>query len=770
MRGAMCTMAFLAAAPALAAQGAPVRNIPVVAPVATSVDTVIRALGALAVVPDQSVEIHDLTLTRDVGAFHFASGRLYALSPINGRTVAVAFVGAGTFAFHPDLTVEQERLADAFDGQRSVDLPITAAVLLFTDSTLEEVQAHGAFGAGGDPAAAHGAVKSAVGYLGGAEHRFFDSDLLSAILNGERSGYFSAYVEPTRGRPLMYFVDPELAEATSLYRADPGTGTFKNAEEITSEPAAGLPFATTRDVLRCAAVTHYAMDIRLPEATDGGVSFSADARMTVTTDQPVGPWVPFQVYYELKGDSAQWDSGGALPLFKGKDDPTIWVRLDGRLHASDVRKIRIWYHGSLIDRFGNWFFAKGTSLWYPLPLDGRNLATFDLTFHNPPQYPLATVGDRVDSASDGPHLVRTRWVVAQPIRNADFNLGLFSEYHAQMDGVPPLTLLFSDRNHIGGFLSTDGARKSVSQDILNALKFYTHEYGPPPVTHFYATEIPYPEGIAFPGMIELSASTFAWTATDGGDQLFRAHEVSHQWWGIGVDYASDRDRWLSEGFAEFSGLWYMQTALRDNKSYFKFLDRYRDDITSAVRGSAPTAVGSRASTSLHPLGYQTMVYEKGAWLLHMLRMLMLDTRTMTEDRFTQTMQDFYQTYHGGRASTADFQHVVERHIGIPMDWFFKEYYEGTALPAYQTAWKADAQPDGSYTVHLRVAASGVPADFENYIPVAIDLGGGRVAHLRIHAVGALSTLDVPGMPAKPRGVKFNDLDGVLAASWKSVGW
>lgn len=89
MRGAMCTMAFLAAAPALAVQGAPVRNIPVVAPVATSVDTVIRQIKALAPVAGTSGEVHDLALRRGTGAFDLKSGKLYPLTPIGGRTIAL---------------------------------------------------------------------------------------------------------------------------------------------------------------------------------------------------------------------------------------------------------------------------------------------------------------------------------------------------------------------------------------------------------------------------------------------------------------------------------------------------------------------------------------------------------------------------------------------------------------------------------------------------------------------------------------------------------
>jgi len=59
-------------------------------------------------------------------------------------------------------------------------------------------------------------------------------------------------------------------------------------------------------------------------------------------------------------------------------------------------------------------------------------------------------------------------------------------------------------------------------------------------------------------MIHLSFATFLGLADEGEDESFRAHEMAHQWWGIGVEPASYRDAWLSEGFAEFSGMWYMQ--------------------------------------------------------------------------------------------------------------------------------------------------------------------------------------------------------------------
>ena len=46
------------------------------------------------------------------------------------------------------------------------------------------------------------------------------------------------------------------------------------------------------------------------------------------------------------------------------------------------------------------------------------------------------------------------------------------------------------------------------------------------------------------------------------------------------------------------------------------------------------------------------------------------SRTMNEDRFTETMREFYQTYQGKRASTEDFRRVAERHLGADLGWFF----------------------------------------------------------------------------------------------------
>jgi aminopeptidase N len=133
------------------------------------------------------------------------------------------------------------------------------------------------------------------------------------------------------------------------------------------------------------------------------------------------------------------------------------------------------------------------------------------------------------------------------------------------------------------------------------------------------------------------------------------------------------------------------------------------------------------------------------------------------------MKDFYLKYQGRRASTEDFQRVVERHTGAEMGWFFDQWVHATAIPTYKVAYRTEPAPDGQFKVRLQVRQEGVPDDFQMYVPVTLDLGKDRSARVRVKVKGPRSEIDLPPMPAEPKKVKFNDLEGVLAEV-KMVGW
>jgi aminopeptidase N len=153
----------------------------------------------------------------------------------------------------------------------------------------------------------------------------------------------------------------------------------------------------------------------------------------------------------------------------------------------------------------------------------------------------------------------------------------------------------------------------------------------------------------------------------------------------------------------------------------------------------------------------------------MLRMMLLDLKTMNEDRFTAMLREFYASYRGRRASTADFQRVVERHVGQPMDWFFDQWVKDNRIPTYRVAHRTDPEGEG-FRVRLRVEQRDVPEGFRAYVPVIVKLKDGREARFRVQVTGATSEIALPLLlPAEPKDVVFNDLAGVLAKVDR-VGW
>jgi hypothetical protein len=233
---------------------------------------------------------------------------------------------------------------------------------------------------------------------------------------------------------------------------------------------------------------------------------------------------------------------------------------------------------------------------------------------------------------------------------------------------------------------------------------------------------------------------------------------------------------LSEAFAEFSALCYLQAASKDNKQFLMSLRKSRDRIVKNRRfflgdgqEAGPISLGPRTSTSTTPEDYRLVVYEKGAWVLHMLRNMFLDLDTMKDGGFGDMMREFYSSYAGKEATTADFQRVVERYAGRDMTWFFREWVYGTGIPRYRFAWRSARAEDGQFKVTCRVDQENVPEDFEMFVPLQIDFGGNRYARLRVFVKGPHSQFELPPLPSEPKVIVFNDLESVLCES-KTVGW
>jgi len=267
-----------------------------------------------------------------------------------------------------------------------------------------------------------------------------------------------------------------------------------------------------------------------------------------------------------------------------------------------------------------------------------------------------------------------------------------------------------------------------------------------------------------------------------GDQYWKtvtAHEVAHQWWGHTVGFMSYRDQWMSEGFAEASASIFLQSTRKSPNDYREFWKQLESQLTERNSDGfrpidvGPVTMGIRLSSPRTGWNiYQNLVYPKGAYILHMVRMMMSSPRTGDQD-FIAMMHDFVDTYKLKVATTEDFKAIVEKHMtqsmdldhNHKMDWFFNEYVYGTDLPQYhfETQLKENSDQD---TLYLKLTQSGVPDSFKMLVPVYLELADGRAIRMGVITMLGNSSVDKTIQLAKPpvaiKKVSINYVHDVLA--------
>jgi aminopeptidase N len=144
----------------------------------------------------------------------------------------------------------------------------------------------------------------------------------------------------------------------------------------------------------------------------------------------------------------------------------------------------------------------------------------------------------------------------------------------------------------------------------------------------------------------------------------------------------------------------------------------------------PIWLGQRLSNSLTPNGYDNIVYKKACWVLHMLRGLMSDPSTGSDERFFRLLRDFVATYQGMNVSTEDFIRHAEKYMTRPsdiehnhrLDWFFNEWVYETGVPTYKLESSVEQLSPKRFLVQGTIMQSGVSSNFEMLVPVVAEVG------------------------------------------------
>lgn len=761
--------------------------------------------------------VSNLVLQRDAGKFTLKSGEIYFLASLEGRITGGVFLGEGELSLVPPTEREKQSL-QLFTNEPRITEEFSRLVLRFTDLTYAEIKVspNAKIGVGGAQASrARDLYREHQQLL---RRRLSDNREMRTLIDlyaPQRPGFFNAFIEGKRYSKLVFVMDPlgipEVSpEEVLLFSYGDTDGGYWTAFHLADEYAKGA--ASSSEDHRLIDMTHHDIDASIKgahmTATDV-VTFKAlvDTRV-----------VPLNLYRTLRVSRVEDEQGKELNFIQqGKDeDADFGIIFPQALVAGKTYKVKVQYDGgdALRDSGGGNFILVPRSSWYPNNGGTQfgDRAIFNMTFRFPKGLTFVGTGAPVAPDQREGDIAIAKWSSGTTeLAVAGFNYGRFKkkevadkdtgyniEFYANEevpDDIRRMQLAIEQAENAGvntmttlGSISTTKMADSAIADARNATRIYNAYFGKLAYTRLAMTQQPAVNfGQAWPTLVFMPYTAFLDTTQrtqmmgirGGTDTFWRyvaPHEVAHQWWGHMIGWDSYHDQWMSEGFAEFSASLYVQ-AIRGNEKFIDFWDNQRRLITESspeTRDRKPYTVGPvtqgyRLNSGKTGNVARRMIYPKGAYILHMLRMMMYERNKGGDTPFQTMMKDFVQTHFNQDVSTEDFKRIVEKHMtpdmnltqNGSMDWFFDEWVYGTEIPSYQYTYQIGS--DGSLSG--RITQSGVSDNFAMLVPLYVDYGKGWVKLGSATLVGN-KTLELPKVAMAP-GLKrasicaFND---VLAVS------
>jgi len=471
-------------------------------------------------------------------------------------------------------------------------------------------------------------------------------------------------------------------------------------------------------------VEHYRFALTLADSTDriAGVAtvrvrlLSADIR-TVALDL-------------ANANTARQGRGMRVSAVTGRGAPLAFTHADDRLTitlarpsaSGEVVEIVVRYEGIAADglhitqtKYGDrTFFSDDwpdkARQWLPTVDHISDKATMEMDVVAPAHYQVVSNGRRVEETDLPGGTRRTVWRESVPIAPWLYVLGVARfavQEVGEYDGKPIQTwVLAQDR---------DAGFHDFAVPTRDALAFYSEKVGP-----FSYEKLANIQSNVGGGGMEAASAIMYGPGSVTGTRSVRwrnvvIHEVAHQWFGNAVTQSDWNDVWLSEGFATYFTLLFIEHAYG------------RDEFVQGLRDSRRTVTEFYARTPDYRVIHENltdmskvsngMTYQKGSWVLHMLR------QRMGDDRFWAGIRDYYARFKDANTTTTDFRLAMERASGLDLAPFFQQWLYRGGVPRVEGSWTWDAAAK-QVVVELTQSQPGDP--FELPVEIGITEAGGKV--------------------------------------------
>jgi tetratricopeptide (TPR) repeat protein len=239
--------------------------------------------------------------------------------------------------------------------------------------------------------------------------------------------------------------------------------------------------------------------------------------------------------------------------------------------------------------------------------------------------------------------------------------GIFQEYKSDEAGLDLHTFFKPDHEKIAPEYTTTAVQEFT---------YFVTLYGPPLSERLNVVELP-ADTVPYAWAPEIAALAGP-SITEKTNYRLLANAIAHQWWGASVSPASKEDWWITDGFSRYSEAMYVENAAGKSG-----LEEVVKDMSVGALAYDNIPLSSAGNLDPFSTEFQSLVTDKGAMILHMLRWV------LGEDKYLKTMREFAETYSGKSATIDDFRTIAEKYYGDQLTWFFSQWLDSTGAPEFK---------------------------------------------------------------------------------------
>jgi len=341
--------------------------------------------------------------------------------------------------------------------------------------------------------------------------------------------------------------------------------------------------------------------------------------------------------------------------------------------------------------------------WLPIIDHPHDKASSEFIVKAPSHYKVVSNGLLMEESELGNSTRLTHWKQSVPVSSWLFVLGVADfavKYVDEFRGKSIQTWVYA-KNREAGFYDFDEPTKKV-------LEFYSNYVGPYAYEKLANIQTP-----SVNGGMETSSAIFYGEDLVTGKRDDRTrnvviHEIAHQWFGNAITETTWDDAWLSEGFATFFTLLFIEDEY-GKEEYTKGIIKARKSVYDMSVKMPDFSIVSERTAEKEDVT-SGITYQKGAWVIHMLRDL------MGEKNFKKGIQNYYAKYFNANTTTSEFRAEMEKVSGMDLKLFFKQWLYQPVNPTINANWTYNASTK-KLTVQLHQAQKflyNVPVEIGYY--------------------------------------------------------